>query len=204
MIECDEYGKIIGPIEKEYAHSEGQRQQLTHYATWSMVFITSGKYGIQLKNKEKHDQQSAGKWDMGVAGHNCYIIKNGVLKALSFKETLIKEAEEEIGLSLTVVDSLGKFLQLARSELKNPIAFFFDTFHFKEGINNEFVSLAFILTPITKLQFKDKEVVDFQWLSPHQLSLFLRRNDNYCSPLPMVFNKAEAFRKQYLQDFFST
>ncbi|MFH1276392.1 MAG: hypothetical protein ABIH82_04740 [Candidatus Woesearchaeota archaeon] len=201
IVQCDENGNIIGPIEKDYAHQDGTRQESTHYSTWSMIFNTSGKYGIQLKNKNKHDKYSGGKWDMGVAGHNCYVKKDDKLVPMNFKETLIKETEEEIGLNIEVIDSKEEFLRLAKSELKKPIAFIFENFHYKTERNNEYVGLAFILTPITELSFQDNEVVDFKWLFPEELSKFLKENNNYCSPLPLVFEKAEKFRKENFSSF---
>ncbi|MBS3117320.1 hypothetical protein J4430_00355 [Candidatus Woesearchaeota archaeon] len=101
IIHCDEKGRIIGPISKTHAHLSGVRETLTHYSTWSMIFNPeSGKYGIQLKNQKKHDKFGAGKWDMGAAGHNCYIRNKKGYKPMGFKETLIKEVDEEIGINL--------------------------------------------------------------------------------------------------------
>jgi len=216
IIQCDSQGNILGPISKLKAHAEGFREKHTHYATWSMIFSTSRKYGIQLKNPKKHDKHGAGKWDMGVAGHNCYVSKNSILNPMDFSETLLKEAQEEVGLNVKVITSLKEFVQLAKiyltsssssssskkvqqPDIQQPIAFFFEKFHYQTEINNEYVGLAFILTPTTELEFKDQEVVDFQWLSPSELSAFLKENKNYCSPLPLVFKKAEKFRKKYLQ-----
>jgi len=89
-IHSDSNGNIIGPISKTHAHQEGVRSVLTHYSTWSMIYHpTSGKYGIQLKNPKKHDKYGAGKWDRGVAGHNCYIKENRFFRPLDFDENLI-------------------------------------------------------------------------------------------------------------------
>lgn len=79
IIQSDDKGTIIGSIEKKYAHSDGARAVVTHYSTWSMIYhLMSGKYGIQLKNPKKHDKYTAGKWDMGVAGHNRYEIRKTI------------------------------------------------------------------------------------------------------------------------------
>src|SRR3989344_5187351 len=115
-VHCDEKGMIIGPISKVHAHLPGPRQALTHYSTWGMVFHPkSGKYGIQFKNPKKHDSFGAGKWDTSVGGHNCYAKYNGVYRPMDFKETLIKEADEEIGLQIKVVDSLKEFVKYYKS-----------------------------------------------------------------------------------------
>ncbi len=197
LIHCDENGKIIGPISKIHAHLPGARPVLTHYSTWPMIFHPeSGKYGIQLKNPKKYDKFSAGKWDMGVAGHNCYIKEGGGYRPMSFKETLIKEADEEIGIDIDVIDSVDEFAKLAKTKIKKPIAIIFEKFHYKTERNNEFVGLAFILTPTKDLDFKDEEVVDFKWLAPEELERYLKEESNYCAPLPVVFEKAEKFRKR--------
>ncbi len=199
IIHCDKNGKIIGPISKLQAHLPGPRQALTHYSTWSMVFHPpSGTYGIQLKNPRKHDKFGAGKWDMGIAGHNCYVQERGSYRPMGFQETLVKEADEEIGLSVKIIDSLRKFVKLSQQPLPSPTAFFFEKFHYKTSRNNEFVGLALVLTPTTKLTFKDKEVVGFKWVSPLELGRFLKEERNYCDPLPLVYTKAEKFRKKYL------
>ena len=116
---------------------------------------------------------------------------------MNFHETLIKEADEEIGIEVEVIDSLPEFLKASKN-LTKPLAYFFDKFLFKTPKNNEFVGLAFILTPSTTLNFKDKEVVDFRWLAPKELKNYLKENNNYCEPLPLVFEKAEKFRKKYI------
>lgn len=199
IIHCDENGRIIGPISKVHAHLPGVRQALTHYAAWSMIFHPrSGKYGIQLKNPKKHDEFGAGKWDMGAAGHNCYIKDKNGYRPLDFKETLIKEIDEEIGLDINVTDSVEEFVKLSRKKLDQPIAIIFERFHYKTERNNEFVGLAFIVTPTTNLKFKDDEVVDFKWLTPQEIRKYLTEEKNYCEPLPLVFEKAEKFRKRYL------
>ena len=200
VIHCDEKGKIIGPLSKKHAHLPGPRQVLTHYSTWSMIFHPqSGKYGIQLKNPKKLDEFGAGKWDMGVAGHNCYIKDKSGYRPMNFKETLMKEVDEEIGLDINVIDSIKEFVKRSKEPLRQPIAIIFEQFHYKTERNNEFVGLAFILTPTTNVEFKDDEVIKFKWLLPEELAKYIKTENNYCDPLPLVFEKAERFRKKYLK-----
>lgn len=199
IIHCDEEGKIIGPISTIHAHLPGVRSTLTHYSTWSMIFhAESGKYGIQLKNPKKHDEFGSGKWDMGAAGHNCYIKDKDGYRPMDFKETLIKEVDEEIGFDIDVIDSIDKFVKLSKTKIKKPIAIIFEKFHCKTERNNEFVGLAFILTPTTNVNFKDDEVVDFKWLTSKEIKKYLKEESDYCEPLPLVFEKAEKFRKKFL------
>ena len=200
IVHCDEKGKIISPISKIQAHLPGVREVLTHYSTWGMVFHQqSGKYGIQFKNPKKHDRFGAGKWDTSVGGHNCYAKYDGVYRPMNFKETLIKEADEEIGLHIRMLDSLKDFVKChEKFALSEPIAFIFEKFHYKTEHNNEFVGLAFIFTPTTKVEFKDDEVVEFKWLTPKELEKYLKTETNYCHPLLLAFEKAERFRKKYL------
>lgn len=199
IIHCDKDGKIIGPISKIHAHLPGARPTLTHYSTWSMIFhAESGKYGIQLKNPKKHDRFGAGKWDMGAAGHNCYVKDKKGYRPMGFKETLIKEVDEEIGLDIDVVDSVDTFVKKSKTRIKKPVAVIFEKFHYLTERNNEFVGLAFILTPTTKVHFQDDEVVDFKWLTPEEIKKYLKEEKDYCDPLPLVFEKAEKFRKKHL------
>ncbi len=199
IVHCDKNGNITGPISKIQAHASGTRSAQTHYSTWSMIYHPkSGKYGIQLKNPKKLDQFGAGKWDMGAAGHNCYIKDKNGYKPMDFKETLIKEVDEEIGLKIKVIDSIDEFVKLSKTRIKMPIAIIIEKFHYKTERNNEFVGLGFILTPTTKVKFKDNEVVEFKWLTPKELSDYLKKENDYCDPLPFVFKKAENFRKRYL------
>jgi len=50
--------------------------------------------------------------------------------------------------------------------------------------------MGIVLTPTTKLVFKDKEVIAFKWLSPKELHDFLSGDSKYCTPLPVAFKKA--------------
>lgn len=104
IVHCDSKGKVIGPISRTHAHKDEVRGSLTHYSTWGMIYhLKTGEYGIQLKNPNKHEKLSAGKWDMGVAGHNSYVKENNSYKYLDFGENLIKESKEEIGIDLKVI-----------------------------------------------------------------------------------------------------
>ena len=157
------------------------------------------KYGIQLKNPKKFDKLNAGKWDMGVAGHNCYMQEKQNYRLLDFEENLIKETNEEIGLKLKMFKTRNEFLKASKKINKTAIGFIFDKFNYKTKDNNEWIGLGFILTTKTNLKFTDNEVVDFKWLTPKELKQFIRNNKNYCTPLPLVFEKAEKFRLKYLK-----
>ena len=74
---------------------------------------------MQLKNPKKHDEFGAGKWDMGAAGHNCYVKENGSYRPMDFKETLIKEVDEEIGLDIDVIDSVDEFVKILKTKIKD-------------------------------------------------------------------------------------
>lgn len=199
IIHSDSNGSIIGPISKVHAHLEGVRTILTHYSTWSMIYYQkTGKYGIQLKNPKKHDKYGAGKWDMGIAGHNCYLKENGFFRPLGFNENLIKEAKEEVGLNIYMCKSKDEFLQMIKNKSNQSLGFIFEKFHYKTKTNNEWVGLGLIIVPNTQVSFEDNEVIDFKWFSPEELKEYLKSNDNYCSPLPLVFKKAEKFRKENL------
>jgi isopentenyldiphosphate isomerase len=194
LVKCDSKGNIIGPIEKNFAHTGNTRLNTVHYSTWSMIWNSNlKKYGLQLKNANKYDSEQIQKWDMSVAGHNCY--QNN--KPMNFNETLIKETEEEIGLELEMF-SKKEFLLKIKNLEKGSVGFIFEKFHYKTTKNNEWVGLGFIMTTETNVTFVDGEVAEFQWLTPQELEKFLKTKNNYCSPLPLVFEKAEKFRKHYI------
>jgi len=197
IIHSDNEGNIIGPISKMHAHTEGVRANLTHYSTWSMIYhLPSGKYGIQLKNPTKYDKHTAGKWDMGVAGHNCYEKHGDEYIPLGFSENLKKEIAEEIGINLKMFNDVDVFVKSAK-ESKEASGFIFDKFYLKTETDNEWVGLGFVVVQTQDVEFVDDEVVDFKWLTPSELQDFINTETNYCSPLPLVFGKAEKFRKEY-------
>lgn len=199
-VQCEVDGKVIGPISKTYAHQEDVRGEICHYSTWSMMFnILTGKYGIQLKNPKKHDKHGAGKWDMGVAGHNQYVKYGGGYRYLGFSESLVKEAKEEIGIDIVMHDNQGDFLRDISKTNERPVGYIFEKFHYKTKINNEYVGLGFIITTSEKVNFTDDEVIDFKWLTPEELKEFIKDNKNYCDPLPLVFEKAEKFRGKHIK-----
>ncbi len=197
IIHSDDRGNIIGPISKTHAHAKGIRANLTHYSTWSMIYhLQSGKYGIQLKNPKKHDKHTAGKWDMGVAGHNFYEKQGEEYVPLDFNENLKKEAMEEIGINLKMFDDIGDFVNATQNS-DDAVGIIFDQFHYKTDMNNEWAGLGFVVVPTQNVEFVDDEVIDFKWLTPDELQEFIDTETNYCSPLPLVFEKAEQFRKQH-------
>lgn len=199
VVHCESDGAVIGPLSIMHAHLKGPRSVLTHYSTWSMIYHPfTGTYGIQQKSPKIRDKLTQGKWDMGVAGHNCYVRRGNTFDFLDFEDNLAKESEEEIGIKIKMFESLGEFKIAARNLGDQSIAHIFETFHYQTSHDNEWVGLGFIITPSTEVYFKDGEVTDFRWLTPTDLGEFLKNNNNYCDPLPMVFEKAENFRKEHL------
>ncbi|MFC1682203.1 NUDIX domain-containing protein [Nanoarchaeota archaeon] len=199
-IHCEKDGIIIGPLSKTHAHLQGVRPTLTHYSTWAMIYNPSlKKYGLQLKTPKKHDNFKTPKWDMGVAGHNYYKKEGNIFRPVLFEENLVKETDEEIGLKLEPFTKLKDFLGVARN-LTGTIGFIFETFLYQNEINSEWVGAGFILTNETKLEFKDNEVIKFRWLTPEELEDYLKKENNYYAALPVIFEKAEKFRKKYLND----
>ncbi len=196
LIHSDDQGNIIGPISRNHAHMDGIRSTLTHHSTWSMVYhLESGRYGIQLKNPKKHDKYGAGKWDMGVAGHNHYFNDNGIFRPLGFDENLIIEAKGEIGIDVKMFKSKDEFFRNI-DNISYSRGFIFEEFLYKNEVDNEWVGLGFIIVPNMNVKFEDDEVLDFKWLLPKELENYLETNDDYCSPLPLAFKKAEKFRKE--------
>lgn len=197
VIHSDRLGNIVGPISKVHAHSEGVRSALTHYSTWAMVYNPKlNKYGLQLKRPKGHDKFVKPKWDMGVAGHNCYFKENGVFRPLLFGENLVKETDEEIGLTLKMYNDLDEFLRESK-DFMGTIGFIFEEFLFENEINSEWVGAGLILTTESELEFKDDEVLEFRWVSVEELDEFLKDSDKYYDALPIIYEKAEKFRLKY-------
>ncbi len=196
-VHCDETGKIIGPISKKHAHLPGARTALTHYSTWSMIFHPdTGTYGIQRKNPEKDDALNAGKWDMGAAGHNCYVKEDDVYRPNMFPENLAKEAEEEIGIKIKMVDTAEEFA-IAIANLTEPIGYIFEEFLSQPPTDNEWVGMGFVVVLDQAVNFTDNEVVDFKWYTPADLEEYFMNSGEACSSLAVAFEKAEKIRKQY-------
>ena len=93
--------------------------------------------------------------------------------------------------------SAKEFLETAK-KLKEPTGFIIERFHYKTDKNNEWVGLGLILSPTTTVKFADGEVTDFKWLTPEELKEYLKKENNYCVALPMVFEKAEKFVRDNL------
>lgn len=200
VIHSEEDGTIIGPLSKVHAHKDGVRINLTHYSTWSMIYNPKlNKYGLQLKTPKVYDKNQKPMWDMSVAGHNCYDKINGEYTPLMFEENLVKETDEEIGLTLEMFNSLNEFLEQSKG-FDGTIGYIFERFLHKDNRNNEFVGAGFILTTEEKLEFKDKEVMEFRWLSPEELNKYIKEDSDFYSALPLMFEKAEKFRKKYLNN----
>lgn len=199
IVHCEPNGVVIGPISKVHAHLDCVREKLTHFSTWSMVYNPIiKKYGIQLKNVKIHDKYSGGKWDMGVAGHNCYVKKKDDWNYLNFEDNLIKEAEEEIGLKVKMYKNKNEFLKQSKNLKNKTIGFIIEKFHYEIKPNNEYVGLGLILTTENKLNFTDNEVIDFKWMTSNELKKFMKTNNNYCHPLEVSFKKSEKFIRNIL------
>lgn len=193
IVHSDRQGKIVGPISKSHAHRDGVRKALTHYSTWAMVYNPRlKKYGLQLKKIKEHDKFSVPKWDMGVAGHNCYVEENGVFRPLLFGDNLVKETDEEIGLSVKVYEKLEDFIA-ASNVFDKTIGFIFEEFLFENDISSEWVGAGLILTIEDELEFKDEEVLEFRWLSKEELLEFLKDEGKYYSALPVIYEKTSRF-----------
>ena len=197
VVHCDDRGTIIGPLSKVHAHMPNVRQALTHYSTWGMVWHPlCQQYGIQLKRVKAHETYVQPRWDIGVAGHNCYVEAEGGYAPLSFAETLVKEADEEIGLTVSMCDTRESFVERAAHPL-GTIGYIFDRFHYHTESHNEWIGVGLIITVQEDLTFRDGEVLDFAWYTPEDLRTFFAEGEYY-GALPIAFERAEAFRLQYL------
>ena len=192
IVHCEKDGTVIWPLSKLHWHYAGVRENLTHYSTRSMVYNPVLRtYGIQLKNPKKQDSSTWAKWDMWVAGHNCYIYVNWEREYMDFEDNLAKEAKEEIWIHVTMYDNIDVFkLAIGGGE---TIWYIFDKFLYETKRNNEYVWLGLVCTTEENLVYTNNEVVDFQRLTEDELNEFIETRDDYCSPLPLVFEKAKKF-----------
>lgn len=132
-------------------------------------------------------------WDMWVAGHNCYIREWSDRRYTTFSENLAKEALEEVWLEVIMYDDIEKFIHTSQAEYLS-IWYIFEEFHYQTDSNNERVWLWLIVTTIEDMEYVDDEVIDFKRLTEKELEEFLSTNQwKYCSPLPVVFEKAKTF-----------
>lgn len=120
----------------------------------SSLWITNSKGGILLARRAFHKRQDAGKWGPAVAGT--------VDEGETYEQNIIKEAEEEIGLT--------NFKPILDLKLRS------------RGKNNYFVQrFSLVLDKdITEFKIKPDEVAEIKWFAPEKLRKELQEHpDNF-------------------------
>jgi isopentenyldiphosphate isomerase len=118
IVQCEEDGTVIGPIDRKTAHSTGIKHIICHQVVIGMVYCkTSKRWCLQKKLSKSINVEI---WDTSIGGHCCYL--DG-FKLLSPEKNMRKEAEEELGLTkynLIPVDG-----ELIKTEYSNEYMFFY-------------------------------------------------------------------------------
>lgn len=194
IVHSDERGNVIGPISKTHAHLPKIRPVLCHWATWVMIYhVNLEKWGVSLNKPKPKKQRFTKFWNLSVGGHNSYVHNNNEWKYLNFKETMIKEAKEEVGLDIVSCNDKNEFINKTLNINNSSIGFVFAKEHYKTKHNNEIVGFGIILTDINKLQFNDGEVLDFKWLASEEMKIFFKSDEDYSAALPIAFEKCNHY-----------
>jgi len=173
LIHCDEKGNTISPISRKHAHLPEIRKKLCHKAIVVMVYCKqTNKWCIQKKFSKAINKSI---WDPSVGGHCTYEKKNNSYEELSYEKTLLKEAYEELGLKISINESL-----------ESNTGFIIKTHHYKNSYNNEFLGLGIIVTGDEEITPIDSEVLNFKWLTTKELENFIR-TENISDTLKTFF-----------------
>jgi len=152
LIQCEEDGTVIGPIDRKTAHRKDIAPLLCHAVVWVMVYCKTTKRWCIQKKLSKSIQVEI--WDTSVGGHCCY---GENFTYLSPDENLHKEAEEELGLT--------KFTKiLAGSE------------NIKTSFCNEFVYFYLLITDTESVKYTDGEVLEHKWILDNEFEDFCKNN----------------------------
>ena len=171
IIQCDELGNTIGPIERKTAHLPGVREVVCHKVVWAMVYCEPTKrWCIQQKISKTLLRKV---WDTSVGGHCAYEIKGDRFIETSFLENLKKEAKEELGITK------GNFKIISEE-------------HMKFNQLNEFVGFGLIIVQDEKVIPEDGEVIDYKWLTTKELDEFLNNGSKeFVKVLEITYNKCK-------------
>ncbi|MBQ9738767.1 MAG: NUDIX domain-containing protein [Alphaproteobacteria bacterium] len=148
----NENGTVVGLTDRNIVHQKG----LLHLAVQCWVMNEMGEVLIQRRSTTK--DKSAGKWDVSFGGH-CSTVSN---TADIFTANVIKEGQEELGLTLTTND-ITKLGEVRYTSQNNN--------------NRELLGIFLINKPKnTSFTFTDGEVCDVKWIHINDLEQYILHN----------------------------
>lgn len=158
IVQCEEDGTVIGPIDRKTAHKDGIRNIVCHQVVIGMVYCTTTKKWCLQKKFSKTIKQEI--WDTSVGGHCCY---SAGFKLLSPVENMIKEAAEELGLGVVINDKIHEYnLVFVGGELVKP------------EYSNEFMFFYVLEVADEHIEHPDGEVLEHQWVEEKDMELFFK------------------------------
>ncbi len=167
ILNCDEDGTDIGPIERKIAHRVDIAPLLCHKVVWAMLYCKSTlRWCIQKKLSKSINAEI---WDTSVGGHCCYGVN---FKYLSPEENMHKEAYEELGLTTYELILVDKF-------------------NVKTDYCNEFVYFYLLITDTEDVAYNDGEVLEHRWITDAEFESFCI-NNKISHALEMTYSKCKS------------
>ncbi len=148
----NENGTVLGLTDRNIVHQKG----LLHLAVQCWVMNEKGEVLIQRRSATK--DKSAGKWDVSFGGH-CTAVSD---TTAIFSANVIKEGQEELGLTLTT-DDIVKLGEVRYTSQNNN--------------NRELLGVFLVnCTRQTNFSFTDGEVCDVKWVNIAELEQNILHN----------------------------
>lgn len=147
----DENDKIIGAKEKTEITNED-----IYRVSSLLIENTKGELLLSLRSKNKKPENNPGKWSPSV---------NGTVEVgESYYSNLVKEIEEELGITNLKLVKLGKIL------VNDKTNFFVETYKATSDIN------------IKDLRLKEDEVEEVKWFAKKEIKQLLQTNPEIFVP----------------------
>lgn len=156
----DTYNEDGTPTGRKKLRAEVHRDGDWHKTIHAWIMNSKGELLIQLRDPAK--ETSPSKWDISIAGH--------ISAGSDAIETLVREADEELGLEIRSEDAAYLFtVRQQRSEPERSL------------VNNELQDVFLIRrdVDIETLRFQDDEVSAVRWIAPEELSRHTSDKDDH-------------------------
>jgi isopentenyldiphosphate isomerase len=145
LVVCDENNNVLGEKPKSEVHRNGLWHRGAH------LWITDGRGNVLQQYRDPRKVILPGVWDIAVAGH----VSAGDTPA----KTVVREAEEELGLQLSLVDfsPVGRSMAESITITDMPIV---------EGWQHRVFDYNYVMCreiDLTKLRLERGHVADVRW-----------------------------------------
>ncbi len=167
IINCDEDGTLIGPLDRKIAHRKDIAPLLCHKVVWAMLYCKNTKRWCLQKKLSKSINVEI--WDTSIGGHCCYAEN---FKYMTPEENMRKEAYEELGL---------KDYELILVDKQNV----------KTSYSNEFVYFYLLITENENVVYTDGEVLEHKWIKDNEFEKFCV-NNRISHALEMTYFKCKS------------